>query len=76
MSAGISIILTGVVLVAGVVLLIMGFWYLAWVPIPVGLLVGYLINIMVRGRSDDQVHEQPDVPLGDKYQGGQWSKEA
>ena len=76
MSAVMSIILTSAVLVAGLVLLVMGFWYVAWVPIPVGLLVGFLINVMFRGKSDAQVHEQPDVPLGDKYQGGQWSKEA
>ena len=76
MSAAISIVLTGAVVVAGLVLLIMGLWYLAWVPIPVGLLVGFLINVIFRGKSDDQVHEQSDVSLGDSYQGGQWSKEA
>lgn len=76
MSAVISIILTGAVLVTGLVLLIMGFWYLAWAPIPVGLLVRLLINVIFRGRSDNQVHDQSDMSLDDKYQGGQWSKEA
>ena len=76
MSAAISIILTGAVLVAGLVLWIMGFWYLAWLPIPVGLLIGFLINVVFRGGTDDEVQEQPDESLDDKYQGGQWSKEA
>ena len=76
MSAAISVILIVTVVVAGIVLLIMGLWYLAWIPIPVGLLVGFLINVVFRGRDDTASAGDVGGGLSDDYKGGRWSKEA
>ena len=51
-SVSISVILTVAVIAGCIALLVMGFWYLAWIPIPVGLLVGLLINVVFRGKDD------------------------
>ena len=75
-SASISVILTVTVIVVGMALLVMGFWYLAWIPIPVGLLVGFLINVVFRGKDDVVSDKDVGTGISDDYKGGRWSKEA
>ena len=75
-SVSISIILTVAVIVGCIALLIMGFWYLAWIPIPVGLLIGLLLNVVFRGRDDAVSDEDVGDGINDDYESGRWSKEA
>ena len=75
-SVSISVILTVAVIAGCIALLVMGVWYLAWIPIPVGLLVGLLINVVFRGKDDVVSDEDIDAEVSDDYRGGQWSKES
>ena len=75
-SVSISVILTVAVIAGCIALLVMGVWYLAWLPIPVGLLVGLLLNVVFRGKDDAVSDEDASDGISDDYSGGQWSKEA
>ncbi len=75
-SAGISGLIPIVVVIAGLVLIFMGLWYIAWIPIPIGLLVGLLITVIFRGQDEVATDERSYDKISDSYRGGRWSKEA
>ena len=76
MSVAISAIIAIAVVIAGVVLILMGHWYVAWVPVPVGLSVGLLITVIFRGRDIPESDDLSGATVSDTYRGGRWSKEA
>ena len=75
-SVAISVAITIAVITAGVALILMGHWYAAWVPIPVGLLVGLAVTVVFRGRADAEPDAHSSAAMSDTYRGGRWSKEA
>ena len=75
-SAAVSLSITAIVIVAGLVLFLMGHWYVAWVPVPIGLLIGFAINVIFRGKDETRREGLVETKPSSDYHGGEWSKEA